>query len=256
MTTKSNQQTIEIDNLEKLRECFIEFDEDGDDLVQTTKLGSMIEYLHFPLPDDFVEKTFIQFQLKENQKFTFDKFCEFLEPRHRNTQTWQKLHDAFQVFDNNGNGKISISDLSEILTTFGNVFTSDEVNHMKAISKPDENDLIDINLITDLLVDDMLDNLEEEEEEEENGNDDTQVNNNLTEQSSNQRKDNSDHREEYSNYKESSNYKDYDHVEKEYVEYEEEEEEVIDNKEFDEREEEEEIIDFNNNEEEEFYGGQ
>lgn len=166
MTSKSDEQKTNIDR-EKLRDCFREFSDDGD-YASVSQLPSMIEYLHYPLPENFYEKTCIDFQLKENQKFDFEKFCEFLAPRNRDTDEWKKLHDAFEVFDNSGNGKISVSELSEILITFGNAFTTEEINHMKAIAKPDENDLIDINLITDLLVDDMFDHLEEEEEEEEN----------------------------------------------------------------------------------------
>lgn len=154
---------------QKLQDCFNAFAEDveGEELyAYVSQLPSMIEYLHYPLPDNFVETTYIQFQLKDNQKFNFDKFCEFLAPRHRDTEEWVKLFDAFEVFDSNGNGKISISDLSEILSTFGQIFTTDEINHMRAITKPDENDLVDILLVTDLLIDDMFDSMEEEEEEE------------------------------------------------------------------------------------------
>ena len=168
MKSESTQQTTDI-YTQKLRECFNEFAEDlggSEEYAYVSQLPSMIEYLHYPLPENFVEQIYIQFRLKDNQKFNFNKFCEFLAPRHRKTKEWEKLHDAFEVFDNNGNGKISVSELSEILSTFGNIFTTEEINHMKAITKPDENDLIDINLITDLLIDDMFDNLEEEEEEE------------------------------------------------------------------------------------------
>lgn len=166
MKANEEQQNIENENIDKLRDCFLDFDEDGDQKVDVAQLGSMIEYLCFPLPDDFLEKTMKKFQLVEDGQFDFSQFCQFFEPAHRKTKLWEKLHDSFQVFDNDGDGKISIPELSNILTTFGTVFTTEEISKMKSITKPDENDLIDINLVTDMLVDDLLSQEEEEEEEE------------------------------------------------------------------------------------------
>ena len=148
---------------ERLRECFTDF-ADGEGFVKVSELRNMIEYLHFPLPDDYVDKLEQVFDLRPDQMFDFDKFYEFMEPLHRDTKAWQMLHDAFEIFDDDGDGKINVNDLAEILSKFGEKFTREEIQHMKAIVKPDENDLIDINLVTDMLI--CSDDEQEEEEEE------------------------------------------------------------------------------------------
>ncbi|OHT00626.1 calmodulin-like protein [Tritrichomonas foetus] len=167
----SKNDVVVYGGVEKAEECFREFDNDGDGYVSVSNLDAMIEYLNLPFQNNFVDKIKTDFNLKDNQKFDFQKFCEFLTPLHRNKRCWKMLHDAFAVFDDDGDDKIGVSVLSEILSTFGNKFSSDEVNHMRVIVKPDENDLVDITLITDLLIEDDLEDRDEEEEEEEEASD-------------------------------------------------------------------------------------
>ena len=52
---------------------------------------------------------------------------EVTEPNNYNEEELNDVIKAFEYFDINHNGKINISELMNVLSTFGNVMTEDEI---------------------------------------------------------------------------------------------------------------------------------
>ena len=64
-----------------------------------------------------------------------------------NNEDLNEVIKAFEYFDINHNGKINIYELKNVLSTFGNVMTDDEINNIFRAAGIDKDDNEDIDYI-------------------------------------------------------------------------------------------------------------
>ncbi|WAR29222.1 CALM-like protein [Mya arenaria] len=65
-----------------------------------------------------------------NKTIDFDEFCLMMKKRSSEQNADDDLRDAFNVFDNDGNGYISMSELRQVMINLGEEMTDEEVLEM------------------------------------------------------------------------------------------------------------------------------
>ena len=94
-------------------------------------MEAVLERLGQPATSKQIQKVFDELG-STNQQITFDEFIEFIKKYHlsKNKNSTDEIIGAFQVFDKNHNGVLSLSEFKHILMDLGQKFTEEEVNEI------------------------------------------------------------------------------------------------------------------------------
>ena len=78
------------------------------------------------------ESVFKKLNTDDDKVISFDEFIWFMKEYHlsKNKTDTDEVVGAFQVFDKNNNGVLSIREFKHILTDLGNKFSEEEVEEM------------------------------------------------------------------------------------------------------------------------------
>ena len=72
----------------------------------------------------------------------FDTFLSLIQTKVKEQDNEGEIRESFRVFDKEGNGKISSSELRHIMTTLGDKLTEDEVDEMLNEAEADPSGMI------------------------------------------------------------------------------------------------------------------
>lgn len=112
---------------EKWQEAFNLFDKEGNKTINSSDLGTVVRSLG-------LNPT--QAEIKEwqsevgSEQIGFDTFCDLMVKKQGTTDSETEVIEAFRVFDKEGNGLISASELKHVLTTLGEKLTDSEVEEV------------------------------------------------------------------------------------------------------------------------------
>lgn len=114
---------------ENFKNAFDAFDEDRDDLVETSEIGKLLRAVGFnPMPEEVQD----MMEDIDAPKFDFKTFMYIVYRHARECDPEQELIDAFKVFDKDGSGKINVNTIREILKNLKQPFTDDQINELLA----------------------------------------------------------------------------------------------------------------------------
>ena len=65
-----------------------------------------------------------------NGEIDFPEFLQMMARKMKETDSEEEIREAFRVFDRDGNGYISASELRHVMTNLGEKLTDDEVDEM------------------------------------------------------------------------------------------------------------------------------
>ena len=65
-----------------------------------------------------------------NGTIDFPEFLNLMARKMKDTDSEEELHEAFKVFDKDGNGTISAAELRHVMTNLGEKLTDEEVDEM------------------------------------------------------------------------------------------------------------------------------
>ena len=116
------------DQTEKLREHFMLFDKDKNGLIDSNELGLALRSLGFHIEEKDLKGIIEEFDKNKNGKIEFDEFANLVGVRMKTPLTEEELKEAFALFDKDNNGKISSSELKKALTQFGEMLTDQEAD--------------------------------------------------------------------------------------------------------------------------------
>ena len=106
------------------------FDRDKDGHINEKEIGNVMRSLGHD-PTDIDLKDFLaEFDKNNKGVLNFDEFQLLMSRKVRDADTEEELIEAFRVFDKEGNGLISSSELRHIMTTLGEKLTEEEVDEM------------------------------------------------------------------------------------------------------------------------------
>ncbi len=132
MSKKQNKyKNVPDDLLEEYQEIFDSYDVNGNGVIDKKEMEAVLEKLGQPATSKQIQKVFDELG-STNQLITFDEFIEFIKKYHlsKNKNSTDEIIGAFQVFDKNHNGVLSISEFKHILMDLGQKFTEEEVNEI------------------------------------------------------------------------------------------------------------------------------
>ncbi|XP_066970603.1 calmodulin-like [Macrobrachium rosenbergii] len=108
------------------RECFAIYGKDG--MIPTSALGSALRSLGVN-PTNAEIKALAD-ELGNPQSIDFSTFLRLLTKDFTPADSAEEIQEAFGVFDKDGNGSISATELKHVLMTMGEKLTEEEVEIM------------------------------------------------------------------------------------------------------------------------------
>ncbi|XP_064237176.1 calcium-binding protein 5 isoform X1 [Aotus nancymaae] len=107
------------DEIEELREAFLEFDKDRDGFISCKDLGNLMRTMgYMPTEMELIELG-QQIRMNLGGRVDFDDFVELMTPKLLAETAGmigvQEMRDAFKEFDTNGDGEITLAELQQAM---------------------------------------------------------------------------------------------------------------------------------------------
>mmetsp|Transcript_22481 Transcript_22481/g.35955 ORF Transcript_22481/g.35955 Transcript_22481/m.35955 type:complete len:154 (+) Transcript_22481:133-594(+) len=128
---------------EEVKECFDLFDRTGSGKIGVDMLGKIVRSVG-QTPSNAEVADFIK-EIDSDSTGTFDyaSLVALLERHWKQPADPEQVIEAFKIFDPDGTGKISASEMSTVMTNLGEKLTAEEVKAMLAEADPSNTGKID-----------------------------------------------------------------------------------------------------------------
>ena len=123
-----SSHSIQEERKQLISEVFDMFDKDQNGTIQASELHSVLESLGRNSNDDDVNQFLTKLDVDENGVVSKDEFMAAVDEIYSFPQsTVDEVVQAFQIFDINGSGKITVDEMKTILLKFTNEFSERDV---------------------------------------------------------------------------------------------------------------------------------
>ena len=123
-----SSNSIQEERKQLISDVFDMFDKDQNGIIQASELHSVLESLGRGSNDDDVNQFLTKLDVDENGVISKDEFMATVNEIYSFPQsTVDEVVQAFQIFDINGSGKITVDEMKTILLKFTNEFTERDV---------------------------------------------------------------------------------------------------------------------------------
>jgi Ca2+-binding EF-hand superfamily protein len=143
---------------DKLKECkivFDMFDKDKDGLISINKLGDIMRILGAAPSKIELDNLIYNLESNNNNLISFDNFLILLKNKLENQYSEEDIINEFRKLDKNGNGKISESDLRNLMSKYENPLSNEEIEEIIQEANVDSNGEIDYINFTKILLGDI-----------------------------------------------------------------------------------------------------
>ncbi|XAR63871.1 hypothetical protein NMG60_11024006 [Bertholletia excelsa] len=123
---------LEVHQLDQLREIFSRFDMDSDGSLTLLELAALLRSLGIKPTGDQIYVLLKNMDANGNGTVEFDELVNAITPEFREETliNQEKLLDAFRLFDNDGNGNITLAELAGAMAKMGQPLTYKELVEM------------------------------------------------------------------------------------------------------------------------------
>lgn len=118
------------EQLEELKEAFAIYDLNGDGIITTRELGSVMRALGLNPTEAEILNFIKEMDTDNDGSINFQEFSIMMADKMKNIDTEEDIIEAFKVFDMEKKGYITVHELRHIMTNLGEKFTEQEVNDM------------------------------------------------------------------------------------------------------------------------------
>ena len=123
-----SSNSIQEERKQLISDVFDMFDKDQNGIIQASELHSVLESLGRNSNDDDVNQFLTKLDVDENGVVSKDEFMAAVDEIYSFPQsTVDEVVQAFQIFDINGSGKITVDEMKTILLKFTNEFSERDV---------------------------------------------------------------------------------------------------------------------------------
>lgn len=146
------------EELEEFKDAFRIFDTDQNGRIDAEELGTVLKKLNFKFSDDQINQMVNAVDDNGDGVIDIDEFIAIMKSRKsKGKKVKQKtykdeLKAAFKVFDIDGNGLISSSELSGIMTNLGENLSEDDIDFMIGLIDDNHDGEIDFNEFEKLMM--------------------------------------------------------------------------------------------------------
>ncbi|XP_029142127.1 calmodulin, striated muscle-like [Protobothrops mucrosquamatus] len=112
--------------IRELRDAFALFDQDGDGLITSKEVVTVMRSLGKNPTEAEVQSIICEIEAHKG-KADFPRLLSVMARRTRNSDTEEEIRAAFRVFDRNGDGYVNTAELRHVLTIVGEKLTDKEV---------------------------------------------------------------------------------------------------------------------------------
>ena len=145
------QAGVTEEQIAEYKEAFALFDNRNNNTISIKDLATVLRSLgQNPSETEVVE----MLQLADpdgSGVVDFDTFLSLIQTKVKEQDNEGEIRESFRVFDKEGNGKISSSELRHIMTTLGEKLTEDEVDEMLNEAEADGNGMINYEAFAKIL---------------------------------------------------------------------------------------------------------
>jgi Ca2+-binding EF-hand superfamily protein len=112
--------------LAELRDAFSAHDKNGDGRITLQELREALEKLDEEPADAELRALMLKADADGNQSIDFAEFLAFMRRRMSQRGAEDEIRDAFDTFDRNGDGLVSIDELLQVMDLLGETMTRQE----------------------------------------------------------------------------------------------------------------------------------
>uniref|UniRef100_A0A8C5Q0N3 Calcium binding protein 5 n=1 Tax=Leptobrachium leishanense TaxID=445787 RepID=A0A8C5Q0N3_9ANUR len=129
---KQGYRELGTDEIEELREAFVEFDKDKDGFITCKDLGNLMRIMgYMPTEMELIELS-QQINMNLGGRVDFQDFVDLMTPKLLEETAGmigvKELRDAFKEFDANGDGEITLDELQQAMhRLLGEKLTNSEI---------------------------------------------------------------------------------------------------------------------------------
>lgn len=127
----------------EIRDIFNYFDKNGDKTITIDELADVLRVLGGNPTTEEVQSFLEQYDTNNSGKIEFNEFVKIYNDHLRNSQSEEDLVNAFKVFDRDGNGVITTSELKEVMTNLGDKLSDEEAEAMIRDADADGDGVVD-----------------------------------------------------------------------------------------------------------------
>jgi len=128
-----SQKNFNEQQLSDFKEAFAQFDTDGDGTISTKELYSIMKNLYNnynQLSNEDIQDIINEVDINGNGTIDFDEFLLLITKKVDEEEKEDELYEAFKIFDKDGNGLISPSELRFAMENIGEKMTELDVCNM------------------------------------------------------------------------------------------------------------------------------
>ena len=110
------------------KDAFEMFDKNKDGKITITELANVMRSLNLDPTEEELKEMIDEVDLDGNGEIDFEEFVTLMNRRSKETDTEEVILNAFRVFDIEGNGLLSITDMRHIMINMTNSGLEDDLD--------------------------------------------------------------------------------------------------------------------------------
>ncbi|KAK4262291.1 hypothetical protein QN277_027871 [Acacia crassicarpa] len=115
---------------QEIREAFELFDTDGSGTIDARELNVAMRALGFELTEEQINQMIADVDKDGSGAIEYDEFEYMMTAKIGERDTREELTKAFQILDQDGNGKISTADIQNIARELGESLSAEDIHDM------------------------------------------------------------------------------------------------------------------------------
>ncbi|CAD5123113.1 DgyrCDS11487 [Dimorphilus gyrociliatus] len=129
--TETAKSQLSDEQLSEFQEAFALFDKDGDGVITTKELGTVMRSLGQNPSDTELQDMINEVDVDGNGTIDFNEFLSMMAKQTSDKNDGEhEMEEAFKAFDKDGDGFISAAELRQVMLSIGEKLTDAEVGEM------------------------------------------------------------------------------------------------------------------------------